>query len=155
QKGNVSEAHSLLSAALSVQRKVLGETSPAYLFSLASLALTLEQENKLPESEIAHRQGVSLYRKMGVGIENPRMIEEIDGLSRRMVAQKTFRDAEQLLGETLSPELIMQPSTSRLLAQRVDLFGRQGRWREAAADAALVVQNEPGEHYRYHTLAPL
>jgi serine/threonine protein kinase/tetratricopeptide (TPR) repeat protein len=155
QKGNVSEAHSLLSAALSVQRKVLGETSPAYLFSLASLALTLEQEKKLPEAETAHRQGISLYRTMGVGIENPRMIEEVDGLARTLVAQNKLRDAEQLLEEILKPEFIKQPFSARLLAQRVDLFGRQGRWQEAAVDAALVVQYEPAEHYRYHTLAPL
>jgi hypothetical protein len=39
--------------------------------------------------------------------------------------------------------------------QRVDILGRQGRWREAAADASMTVQYEPAEHYGYHTIAPL
>ena len=34
-------------------------------------------------------------------------------------------------------------------------MGRRGRWQEAAADATLALENQPTEHYRYHTLAAL
>ena len=34
-------------------------------------------------------------------------------------------------------------------------MGRRGRWQETAADARLVLENQPTDHYRYHTLAAL
>jgi hypothetical protein len=34
-------------------------------------------------------------------------------------------------------------------------MGRQGRWEEAAADAARSIEHQPAEHYHYHMLAPL
>jgi tetratricopeptide (TPR) repeat protein len=49
----------------------------------------------------------------------------------------------------------MQEASANLLAQRVNLNGRRGRWRAAAADAALALENQPTDHYRYHTLAGL
>jgi tetratricopeptide (TPR) repeat protein len=49
----------------------------------------------------------------------------------------------------------MQPSSANLLVQRVNVMGRRGRWQEAAADAALALENQLTEHYRYHTLAAL
>src|SRR5262249_51756136 len=62
---------------------------------------------------------------------------------------------EDLLNEVLTPAFVTQPSSASLLVQRVNLMGRRGRWREAAADAALALENEPTDHYRYHTLAGL
>jgi tetratricopeptide (TPR) repeat protein len=34
-------------------------------------------------------------------------------------------------------------------------MGRQGRWQEAAADAAVFLENQPSDQYRYHILAAL
>ena len=34
-------------------------------------------------------------------------------------------------------------------------MGRRGRWQEAASDAALALENQLTDHYRYHTLAAL
>src|SRR6266404_3540803 len=33
--------------------------------------------------------------------------------------------------------------------------GPEGRWQQAAADASRALENQPAEHYRYHTLAAL
>src|SRR5262249_50641344 len=41
------------------------------------------------------------------------------------------------------------------LYRRADLMGIQGRWKEAAADAALCIEREPTEHLHDHLLAPL
>jgi len=41
------------------------------------------------------------------------------------------------------------------LSTRMEFFARAGRWQEAAADAARIVEFQPAEHQHYHALAPL
>jgi tetratricopeptide (TPR) repeat protein len=69
--------------------------------------------------------------------------------------QKKFGEAEQFLDEALTPAFVKMPASAGVLAARVDFMGRQGRWQEAAADAALVLKYQPADHYRYHILAGL
>jgi tetratricopeptide (TPR) repeat protein len=69
--------------------------------------------------------------------------------------QKKFGEAEQLLDEALTPAFVKIPASAGLLAARVEFMGHQGRWQEAAADAALILKYQPTEHYRYHILAGL
>jgi tetratricopeptide (TPR) repeat protein len=76
-------------------------------------------------------------------------------LTRVLIDQEKFGESETLLGEVLTPAFIREPASADLLIRRVDLRGRQGRWTEAAADAALALEYQPAEHYRYHTLASL
>jgi eukaryotic-like serine/threonine-protein kinase len=154
QRGNLTEADGVLSAALSVQRKLLGENNPDVLYSLGSLGLTLEGEGKWAEAEAAHREALAAWRKRA-GNEDPQALAELEALVRVLVAQKKFGEAEQLLGEVLTSAFVRQSSSANLLVQRVDLMGRRGRWQEAAADAALALEHQPTEHYRYHTLAGL
>jgi Flp pilus assembly protein TadD len=47
-----------------------------------------------------------------------------------------------------------KPASADVLAQRVDLMGRQGRWQDASVDASLVLERQP-DHYRFHVLAGL
>ena len=60
-----------------------------------------------------------------------------------------------MLREALSPALLRNPASVKLLHQRVNIMGSQGRWKEAAADAARCIELKPSEHYYYHILAPL
>jgi len=154
QRGNLAESHSILNAALSIQRKLLGDDHPATIDSLRTLGLVLEAEGKWEEAETTHRETLSLRRKRD-GNEDRATLAEVEGLIRALKAQNKFADAEQVLNEALTPEFIKKPASVKLLALRVDLRGRQGRWQEAAADAALALEHEPEEHYRYHMLAPL
>jgi eukaryotic-like serine/threonine-protein kinase len=154
QRGNFAEAHAVLSAVISIQRKVLGADSPAFLFSLGSLGLTLEQEGKWTEAETAHREALNGWPKE-LGMEYPQRLGELAGLVRALMAQKKFDEAEKLLDETLTPAFVRKPSSANVLALRVDLMGRRGRWPQAAADAAILLQLQPDEHYHYHRLAGL
>src|SRR2546422_2459193 len=52
------------------------------------------------------------------------------------------------------PRSTLFPYTT-LFRSRVELLARQGRWQEAATDAALALEHQPSNHDRYHTLAPL
>ena len=154
QRGNLTEADALLSAALSIQRKVLAETNPDLLYTLDSLGRTMEGENKWPEAEAAHREALAAWRRRG-GNEDPHALVEAEGLVHALVAQKKFGEAEKLLDEVLTPSFIKQPTSVNLLTLRVDLLSRQGRWREAVAAATLALQYDPGDYYKYHTLAGL
>jgi serine/threonine protein kinase/tetratricopeptide (TPR) repeat protein len=154
QQGNLGDAHVVLSSALSIQRKLLGDDSPAVLYSLGRLGLTLEQEGKWPEAEAAHREALTGWRKQ-FGIQDPQPLKELSGLARALTAQKKYGEAEKVLGEALTPAFVREPASADLLLLRVDLLGRQVRWHEAAADAALLLQLQPNEHYHYHRLAGL
>jgi len=74
---------------------------------------------------------------------------------RALTAQNKFVEAQQLLDGILTPALIAKPASVYLLIDRVDVMGRRGRWREAAADAARALEHQLTDHYRYHTLAVL
>jgi tetratricopeptide (TPR) repeat protein len=154
ERGSLTEADALLSAALSIQRKLLGETNPDFLYTLDSFGLTLEGEGKWREAEMVHREALTAWRKRG-GNEDPHSLIESEGLVRALVAQKKFGGAKQFLDEALTPAFIKKPSSVNLLALRVDLLGRQGRWQEAVADATGLLKLQPTDHYSYHMLAGL
>src|SRR5882762_1484539 len=154
QRGNLAEAQTVSSGALSIQRKLLGETNPAVMFSLRSLGRTLEDQGKLTEAESSYREALALWRKQE-GNESPQALSELENVTRVLMAQKKFGDAEQLLDETLTPAFVKQPSSADLLALRVDLKARHGQWPEAAADAALAIEHQPFHETRFPILAAL
>ena len=153
-RGNLTEADALLSSALSIQRKLLGENNPEFLYSLDGFARTLEDESKWPEAEMAHRESLTGWRNLGEQ-GDLQAIVELGGLVRALVAQKKFGEAKQRLDEALTPAFIKDPACADLLALRVDLMGRQGRWQEAITDATLGLEYQSTDHYKYHILAGL
>jgi tetratricopeptide (TPR) repeat protein len=124
------------------------------LSTLRERSSTLEKEGKWGEVERVRRQALEIRRKRD-GVENPDTILEIEGLVRALWEQKKLVEAEQVLGEALSPAFSRNPASVKLLYQRVNIMGSQGRWKEAAADAARCIELQPSEHYYYHILAPL
>jgi tetratricopeptide (TPR) repeat protein len=144
----------VLNAALSIQRKLLGEDHPDVLATLNGLAATLEQENNWAEAEIPRRELLAKWRKRA-GDHDSQVLKEIEALHRNFIARKKFAEAEQLLDEALTPSFIQQRSSVKLLALRIDLRARRGQLQEAASDAALALQHEPNSNERYHVLAAL
>jgi tetratricopeptide (TPR) repeat protein len=124
------------------------------IFSLGSLARTLEGEGKWEEAELAHREALGLWQKRA-GKEDPHALSELEGLVRALMAQKKSGDAARLLDETLTPAFLKQPSSANLLNLRAELRARRGQWQEAAADAALAFEHQPLHHSRFPILAAL
>ncbi len=154
RNGNLTESHAVLRAALSIQIKLLGEDHPDVLATMVGLASTLEKEGNWAEAEMVRRQTLELRRKRD-GPENTQTIAEVEAFVRALREQKKLQEAEQILREALTPALVSKPASVKLLFQRADLLGRQGRWEAAAADAARCIEYQPAEHYHYHMLAPL
>jgi eukaryotic-like serine/threonine-protein kinase len=154
QQGNKTEGRAVLKTALSIQQKNLGVDHADSLETLRVLGWLLESDGELAEAEIAYREGFVLRCKKS-GPEDRTTLAELESLVRVLVAQNKFSEAEQQLATTLTLTFVRQPASANLLVLRTDLLGRQGRWQEAAADAALILEYQPAEHYRYHTLAGL
>ncbi len=69
-----------------------------------------------------------------------------------LLPQKKFVEAEELLGEALTPSPPRQPS-AELLGLRAEIRGRTGRFHEAEADAAQALELQPLNDERYLMLA--
>ena len=123
------------------------------MYTLRKLGLALEAESKWPEAESVHREALTISRKKGD--EDQEALVDLERLVRVLTAEKKFPEAEQLLDKILTPTFIMQESSANLLFQRVNVMARRGQWQKAAADASRALENQPTDHYRYHTLAAL
>ena len=133
------------------------ERKARYAYVLATesgLSSTLEKEGNWQELERVRRQALEIRRKQD-GIQNPDTILEVVGLVHALREQKKAGEAEKVLGEALTPAFLRNPASVKLLYQRADLMGWQGRWKEATADASRCIEREPSEHLHYHILAPL
>src|SRR5260370_10848588 len=152
--GKQSEASDLHREALAVWRKVRGNEDPQTLYTRGKLGASLEAEGKLPEAEIMRSEALGLWHKRGES-ETAQALEDLKGLLRVLNLQNKFDEAEKILTATLTPTFIQQPSSVDILDLRIELLGRQERWKEAVVDATLTLKHQPTEQTRYHTLAPL
>ncbi len=152
-QGKWAEAEAVWRESLAAWRKQEGNEERQSMYTLRKLGQTLDAQRKWSEAESVHREALSLSRKQGD--EHPEALVDRERLVRVLTAEKKFGEADQILGEALTPAFISHPASANLLIQRLDLMGRRGRWREAAADAMLATEHQLTEHYRYHTLAAL
>ena len=123
------------------------------MYTLRKLGLALEEERKWPEAESVHREALAISRQKGD--EDPEALVDLERVARVLTAEKKFVEAQQLLDKILTPAFVAKSESANLLVLRVNVMARRGRWREAAADAALALENQLTEHYRYHTVAAL
>jgi eukaryotic-like serine/threonine-protein kinase len=144
-----SEAESVWRESLDAWRKLEGNGGQQSMYTLRKLGLALEAEAKWPDAESVHREALSISRKSGN--ENPEALADLERLVRVLVKEEKFGEAEHLLDEVLTPVFVALPASLNLLIERFDIKGRRGRWREAAADASLILDLQPTDHYRYHT----
>jgi len=152
-KGNLTEAHAVLKTAISIQRKLLGDDYPDTVSSLGSFGQVLESEGNLVEAEVVYREALTSWRKSGD--HNAGSLWGWGQMCHVLVAQRKYRDAEQLLAEVLTPTFVKDSDCSDLLGRRLDLMGRQGRWKEAAADASTLMQYRSTDYYWPYNLAAL
>jgi eukaryotic-like serine/threonine-protein kinase len=153
-QGKWSEAETLLREELATWRKRAGEYDPKTLNALEHLGTAVEGQGKWSEAESVWREALAVSRKHR-GNESPEALIDLERLARVLVEQKKFEDAQKLLDEEMTPALAKQKSGSDLVMTWVDMMGRRGRWKEATADAALLLQLQPADNYNYHRLAGL
>jgi tetratricopeptide (TPR) repeat protein len=124
------------------------------MYALRMLGLTFEAESNWPDAEAIHREALATSRKRG-GNEDPEALVDLERLARVLIAEKKYGDAEKSLDEVLTPAFLKQPQSENLLAEKINVQGRQGEWEEATTNATLLLQLKPGDQYNYHRLAGL
>lgn len=147
------EAEGLWRESLVSWRKRGGDEEQQSMYTLRKLGLALEAEHKWSEAESVHREALSLSRKKGD--EDPEALADLEKLVRVLTIQKKYSEAKELLDKALTPAFVTQAASANLLAERISLSGRCEEWKEAAALAAVALENQPDDQYRYHTLAVL
>jgi eukaryotic-like serine/threonine-protein kinase len=152
-QGKWSQAQEVWQESLVLWRKRGGIEERQSMFTLRKLGLALEAARNWPEAESVYREALTISRKKGD--EDPEALVDLERVVRVLTAEKKFVEAQQLLDKMLTPAFVAKPASVSLLVLRVNVMGRRGRWREAAGDAALALENQLTEHYRYHTLAAL
>jgi eukaryotic-like serine/threonine-protein kinase len=159
-QGKFAEAESFLREGLATFRRTLGDAHSEVAFTLNGLAEVLAMEGKLAEAESAEREAVAIQREL-YKAEAPQLLATLQGLDHVLRQEGKLGEAETLSAELLAMQKKLWDESHRGvmtppdLARRLDVYGQQGRWRDALADAAKLVELEPAEHLNYHFLAPL
>jgi serine/threonine protein kinase len=147
------EAEVVWRESLALWRKRGGIEEKDSMYTLRRLALALEAEHKWPDAEAAHREALSVSSKKGD--QDPEALADLQKLVRVLTRENKIAEAKALLDKVLTAAFVTQGASADLLAQRVSLMGRRARWQEAANIAAVALENQPSDHYCYHTLAGL
>ncbi len=153
REGRWQEAEPLWRDALPLWRKRNGVEDGESMYTLRRLALTLEAEHKWQDAESVYREAFSLSRKKGD--DDPEAVADLGKLVRVLTNEKKYAEAKELLDKALAPAFVVKGASANQLAQRVNLLGRRGRWKEAAEVAEVALENQPDDHYHYHVLAGL
>ena len=152
-KGKFAESEKLEREVLAI-RKRLSKDDLQVAAALVNVAWPAARQDKWNDVEALHREALTIRRRL-LGDGHASTMSSLLLLCEALEQERKFGEAEELLNKELTPAIIAQPSSARLLAARADLLGRQRRWREAAADAAIAVEHQPADHNYYHLLAPL
>ncbi|HTI71714.1 MAG TPA: serine/threonine-protein kinase [Candidatus Limnocylindria bacterium] len=147
-----SQGEPIQREALALRLKLFGHAHPSTIESLNSLCWNLEHQRKYPEAEALHRQGLAFWVARGEGETAP-ALSRLDGLMRDLLVEKKLAETEQILNTALTPSLLGKTSCVPFLKVRLDLLARRRQWPEAAVDAALLLQYDSADLYRYHQLA--
>jgi len=135
QLGNLKEAYPVLSAALSIQRKVLGEDNPATLYTLKSLGSIYNAEYKWSDAENVFRQLVAAWRQRA-GNDDPETLFAIRDLGHALEGQGKWSEAEASYREELvawrkrAGNSDSEPSTPYIRWEWWFLISRNGRKRK-------------------------
>jgi eukaryotic-like serine/threonine-protein kinase len=154
EQGKHAEAEELLRNALATRRKVHGEEHPLVVDSLRNLTGMLNRLQRFDEAEATGREAIVMARKVW-GDTRSETLAVLRELLRPLLHLSKFEEVEQLFGELLPPEQQLKPEHVSLLMKKCDAYARRGRWREATADATVLLRVSPEDHEKYHTLAPL
>jgi serine/threonine protein kinase len=124
---------------------------------LEALSIQAEQDQahgKLAESEKHSREALAMWRKRGES-GSRQALDEFIRLYHILISQTRFDEAEQVMNEALTPEILRQSISADFLDLKVEALGRPGRWQEASAAATRAFENQPTISGRYPMVAAL
>jgi serine/threonine protein kinase len=153
-EGNWPESEAMGRKVLEIRRKWLGPQHPLIAASLADVAWAAGHQGKLNEVESLQEEAVKMQRKL-LGNGHRASLDSLQNLYSTLELEGKSVESQQLLNDALTPDLEKQPASAKFLALLAGRLGRQGRWQEAATNAALAVEYQPAATDFYQMLAPL
>jgi serine/threonine protein kinase/Tfp pilus assembly protein PilF len=153
-QGKDADAEPLIRRAVETRRKLHGEAHPSVVNALHSLTRMLIRLNRSAEAEVTGREALMAARKTW-GDTKEDTLEVLRDLINALLAQHKYPEADQLFADMLPPEHASKPEYAGLLYERCDTYARCRRWRDAVADAKVLLNQSPDNHDNYHLLAPL
>ncbi|MDB6038662.1 MAG: serine/threonine protein kinase with repeat [Verrucomicrobiales bacterium] len=149
ERGNLEDAHSVLSAALSLQRKFLGDDHPDTLHTLKSLGLTYQGQTNWSDAETVFREELALRRKRS-GNDDPQTLYALRNLAGVLEGQGKWTEAETLHREAFvswrkrsgnnDPQALWEVESLAKVLIRQKKFGETERLLEEMLTPAVVSQ---------------
>ena len=99
--GVYSQAQSLFTRAMGIQRRVLGPENPGTLTSMNSLGATLMRQGRYAEAEKLDRETLGARRRV-LGQEHPETLVSMNNLGAVLYYEGRYAEAEKLERETLA-----------------------------------------------------
>ncbi|MEP0872382.1 tetratricopeptide repeat protein [Trichocoleus desertorum AS-A10] len=134
EQGYYGRAEPLLTEALSIYCKVLGNEHPNTVISLNNLAALYDAQGRYEAAELLYSEALSIRRKV-LGNEHPDTATSLNNLATLYSAQGRYEAAEPLLNESLSIRRKVlgneHPDTALTLNNLALLYKAQGRYEAA------------------------
>ncbi|QJE97776.1 serine/threonine-protein kinase [Luteolibacter luteus] len=151
--GKTAEAKSYLSRVVELRRKYLEPSHPHRADAIVRLGDMNVSTGDRAEAEALYREVIASGRKDPD--DYVPVLKAIERLTSNLKQWGKLEEADAVFSGILTPAYCSSPRCVPVLKMRTEFLARAGRWREAAADAAKLIEFQPEEHEYYHTLAPL
>jgi len=153
-QGRAVQAEPLYREGLEICRKVAPNDFEQRQWLAAGLGLSLRNQGKLAEAEAAYREAVTNAAK--VWPNHPaRWQWQVSDLADVLQRQGKSAEADPMLAAMLKPGAPSASERIAALRTRIDLSGRRGQWKEAAADLSKLPELDPSGVHDHLQLAAL
>jgi serine/threonine protein kinase len=152
-QGKLDEAEQAIRESVAMYRRFTGENSLNVARAVNNLGRVLAQRDDLPGAIAAYREALDISRRYH-GDVHPEVADGMITLAHALAkvgdhaaAVRLKRDRLTVLLAIVNEKLARRPDDPRLLAERADLYGRQGEFAHAAADLGRAAELKPDEPY--------
>jgi len=153
RQGKHAEAEATWREALMMGEKFVGEEHFFTSMTRGNLMDLLRNQGRLTELERLLQD--ELLRAVKLYGNTEKLANPCDRLGDFLLSQHKFNEAQELLDTILTPAIMNQPRSARLLQARGNMLARTCRWKEAGADFSRMIELEPEDNWTYLRLAPL
>ncbi|MFL6353140.1 MAG: tetratricopeptide repeat protein [Bryobacteraceae bacterium] len=128
------QAYPLLSRAVEIRSRILGQENPDTLKSMNNLATTLDEQGRYAEAERLHRQVLDIRRRT-LGPDHADTLVSLNNLANSLAEQGRYAEAEKLMRQALEIEhRILGPEHNLTIGAMENLaitLDQQGKYAEA------------------------
>jgi serine/threonine protein kinase/Tfp pilus assembly protein PilF len=153
EKGQVAEAETRAQEAVFMSKRLFGAQNPNTAVCLNVLGSAFRKAGKLAEAENAFREELAVWEERAIAPDHKALARSM--LIAVLQEQGKLAEADQMVSEILKSDAHSASDRIAALRTRVDLLGRRGQWKEAAADLSQLLDLDPSGVHDHLQLAAL